>query len=92
MNIKINKHEYIEQLGCHMCKRKFEKREYDCQTEYYCTFEAEPRPKCGSVLMDGENYSGEDDYEEGGDFHKWNEWAKKNRVNPWGICRKFEEE
>lgn len=87
MNIKTNKYGYIEQPGCHMCKHVFIKREYDDPPQYYCTYEKPPRPKCGSVLMEEEFDYDTDEYEQ------WEEWDTIDKhVEPWGICKKFEED
>lgn len=85
----INVNEYREQCGCHSCERVFRLDQYDSGSIYYCTFGAEPRPKCGSVAMDGERFSHEDYYEEGGAYDKWIEWSKDKEVKPWAICEKF---
>lgn len=66
--------------------------------EYYCTFDAEPRPKCDGhyVTIDGNgDYLCFEELLKFNDIsghHAWGKWANKNRVNPWGICRKFEED
>jgi len=86
MNIKTNKHQYIEQIGCHICKHCFVVGHYDSGPEYYCNLDND-RPKCGSVAM---GKSEKFDYD-AGDYEKWSEWAKTNAVEPWGICKKWEE-
>jgi hypothetical protein len=94
MNIKTNKHEYIEQCGCHNCKNCFIMIEYDEDNSYYCTLDASPRPHCGSIFMN-ENFfrhhlSG-DDKKNSKEMNEWYKWSKNREVMAWGICKRFEE-
>jgi hypothetical protein len=46
---------YQKQNGCHNCQHCFIFREYEEGSSFYCTFNAPPRPLCGSVAM-GESF------------------------------------
>jgi len=86
MNIKTNKHEYIEQIGCHMCKHCFKHEEYDDIERWYCNLDGD-RPVCGSVGMN-ERF---DKSKRRQQYYAWEKWAEEHAINPWGICKKWEE-
>jgi len=87
MNVKTNIYEYIEPNGCHNCKHCFVFGDYSCTLEWYCNLNGD-RPKCGSVAM-GE--SEKFDYDSG-DLERWHDWEEHNKINPWGICKKWSED
>ena len=91
MNTKTNKYEYVEQPGCHMCGKCFILSDFDGVLEYYCTFDAPPRPRCGSSSL-GEDFRWDKSKPKQGedDMDKWEEWSENREVKPWGICKKFE--
>lgn len=83
---------YRIQKSCCNCKHVFEKYDYDSPSDYYCTFNSQTRPKCGSVSMK-EDFS---------DFHihfeinleerlEWEKWSRDNEVMPHGICDNHED-
>jgi hypothetical protein len=84
---------YHIQNGCYCCSFSFVRYEYDGCNQYFCFFSDPDRPICMSVAM-GEMPE---------DFHKkrnfkvyamalkeWSKWAEENKVEPWGICDKFQ--
>jgi len=93
--------------GCWNCKHRFTKSEYDEGSTLYCTFGAEPRPPCGSVLMGELNGC----LGRGGLFNKhhakwamdaedrashdrylaWDLWSDPREVHREGKCAHWEE-
>lgn len=64
-----------------MCKYVFERDEFDGIPEYYCTYKAPKRPKCGSHLM-GELA--------GWNSKAWLKWSEDRQVYESGICDVYE--
>lgn len=80
---------YRNQDGCWNCVFVFKYVEHDQYPEYYCTNHSEPRPKCGSLLLEEEfDYQTEENYMQL--TNNWEEWSKKHRVHSCGICNKHE--
>jgi len=90
MNIKTNKFEYIERDGCHDCNHCFVYHDYDSTLEYYCDMDSN-RPKCGSVQLK-EDFDFSSDDIANSEMKAWDDWSENNKVNPWGICKKWDEE
>lgn len=78
---------YFEQNGCHNCKHCFSKGDYDESPTLFCTFDAPPRPPCGSVSMD-ESWN-DIDAEFAIAHRKWDEWREGREVAPWGKCENW---
>jgi len=74
----------VEERRCGNCKRCFIMQEYDEFNAYFCRVGAEPRPKCGSVMMDEVSEDIDNGYE------AWERWAAANLVAEEGICDNFE--
>jgi hypothetical protein len=87
MNIKTNKHGYVERIGCHMCKHRFEYCDYDSGIEYYCNLNGD-RPKCGSVELK-EQFDFDNNQKCDSEMDIWAKWEEENKIKPWGICNKF---
>lgn len=91
----MRRYHYKNQDGCHNCNYLFEFVEYDCDDYCYCTYDAPPRPKCGSVAM-GESFSGVRSmghsriagYKRA--FDAWKKWSRNRGVESFGICDKWE--
>lgn len=85
---------YIQQEGCYSCDLCFISFEHDEYRHFYCTFEAQERPPCGSVAMD--EYYGDMVEQAIGlaGYSKairklddaWLEWSKDKEVKSWGHC------
>lgn len=79
---------YSEQNGCHNCYYVFIREEYDNELEYYCTYNAEPRPYCMSMLMEGDIHPIK--HEEFAEWvQAWSKWKKNKEVKPWGVCNYY---
>jgi hypothetical protein len=77
---------------CINCKYVLVTGDYDSCAEYFCNFNAPPRPFCGSVSM-GESFGGvltsDEEFER--KMKAWNDWSKPRKVEPFGYCDEFEE-
>jgi len=80
-----------EQDGCHNCKHAFHLFEYDDGLTEFCTLNAPPRPKCGSVAM-GEHWLNLSEGEYGNAMDKWEQWAKGRERKPWCVCDEWVQE
>jgi hypothetical protein len=79
---------YRIQNACVNCKHVFVWNEYDDERQFYCTLNAPPRPRCGSVLFE-EEFSGSGKYDsEASDA--WLKWSENRRVEAQGICEGYE--
>ena len=87
---------YLNQHGCHDCARVFQRCEYDCADDFYCTYRSKRPARCGSVL---ENESFFSTYSGDGAVRTrvtkeealklagtWRAWAKEHEVSAWGTC------
>jgi len=78
---------YKKQSSCVDCKLCFKVFNYVDNPQYFCTYEAGPRPLCGSPLMK-EQWPYEDDAF-GIAMDKWEEWSDERSVDARGICDLF---
>ena len=82
---------YCVQNGCHNCKHVFVKQEHDEEAYLFCNFNAPPRPKCGSVLMD-ECLSDFPVPVRRELYAAWDAWARPRAVRSAGTCNNWEEQ
>ena len=84
------------QDGCHNCRHRFVKAEYDGEYQLHCAIDG-GRPLCGSVLLKetfpglGEMFGNPDAeaaYAAASDA--WDAWSMPRRVEPAHICDLFE--
>ena len=83
--------DYHPQDGCHNCKHCFENYEYDDGSQWHCGINRD-RPLSGSVAM-GECRKqgleiGSKKWHQA--YDRWHLWAEQHRVQPWGICKKWQ--
>lgn len=75
-----------DQDGCHNCRFVFMRCEHDSAPMFFCTHNAPPRPKCGSVLM-----SEIDSLDDVSDiFDAWDDWSDGRCVEEFQICDEHE--
>ncbi len=79
------------QDGCHNCRHRFVKTEYDGEYQIHCAIDG-GRPLCGSVEL-GETFPGLDDLDDAQRHEKyaaaldtWDAWSRPRRVEPAHIC------
>ena len=85
MKSNMKDRQYHDQDGCHSCAHVFILYDYEEGREYYCTFNAPIRPRCGSGLMEDERWS----YDTRGftkGMDSWGRWSKNREVQAYGIC------
>ena len=81
---------YFEQTGCKNCKHHFTYIEADDEDRYFCTLNAPPAPRCGSVMMDesffvdAEGCSTKEDPKKA--MRAWGKWANGREVQGFGTC------
>lgn len=89
---------YRVQDGCWNCRHCVAIGEYDSLAQFFCGFEAPPRPKSGSMAMreefplwvlDAPNDS-EVNTERNALEKAWNEWSVPRSVDLSAICDKHE--
>ncbi len=80
------------QDGCHNCRHRFVKVEYDGEYQLHCAIDG-GRPLCGSVMLEetfpglgewGSNPDAEAMYTAAADA--WDAWSKPRQVEPAHIC------
>jgi hypothetical protein len=81
---------YRKQNACCNCKHIFIKFDYDEGTSYFCTYNALPRPLCGSTQLNEDFIKGKNSVERCNLFEKWEHWAKNQKVEPENICDIYE--
>lgn len=85
------------QDGCHNCRHRFVKAEYDGEYQIYCAIDG-GRPLCGSVLLE-ETFPGlgewSSDESARGKFSAaidaWDAWSEPRKVQPAHICDLYEQ-
>lgn len=78
---------YIEQKGCHRCTWVFVRSDYEEGDTYYCNdHDAGSRPPCMSVAMKECPPDLTSNKEYGEWLERWDTWASRQEVKPWGIC------
>jgi hypothetical protein len=84
--------------SCANCRSCFVWMEHEECFQYYCTHHADPRPPCGSVLMD-ESFFKDVDMDGVAHFDTlnyekrsaaWEAWSMDREIQPNGICSRFE--
>lgn len=87
---KANKQAYGKlDSVCPNCKHVWIMKEYECPNQYFCTLNAEPRPKCGSIFME-EDFPIGNDEEWDRQFKIWDQWSIDNEVSVNGLCKFWE--
>jgi len=69
--------------GCGNCIHAFRREEQESDPELYCTFDAPPRPNCGSFAMNEQHIADIDET-------NWAEWAEGRWVPELGVCDQYE--
>lgn len=75
---------YEQQSGCRDCRHVFFRTDFGGEQNWYCTLDAPPRPRCGSVAMD------EWSLDPPMDWQAWQDWKEGREVHPWGTCEQWE--
>jgi hypothetical protein len=83
---------YREVETCSSCRFVFEKTEYDDYPEYFCNLEEEPRPKCGSIQMEGERFAmmSSQQVQRSEERNKWASWCVGKGVGGMMVCDEYE--
>lgn len=78
---------YHVQNGCWNCLKSFCMAEWEEGDRYYCTFNAPPRPRCGSCFMKESFVEDIDNFD--AHYKAWRDWSKDREVQAWGICNEY---